>query len=212
MTKSLRDLYYDPFEEEGEFAFETLDDALSMIAECAAEERGGQWRMGAVVAAAVDVFGKYGTYKKLAEVCAYTPRRLQTFEKVHRTFGPELRLPDQPLLLYETALKADDPADALTWALDEGWSPRQLRDALSKEKGEKVSEVSLFSGEAPLIAQGDIWRIAVEAGRDWPDGDGAHTCHVTVKQILKAESASEEDPVGDVLRTFQVLPRKEDVR
>ena len=117
-----------------------------------------------------------------------TTRRLKTFEMLHRAFPPETRFPDQPLLLYETAMKADDPIHALTWALDEEWSPRQLEDAISEEKGEKVSRVKLYSGEAPLIAYGETWRIAVDADRDWPEGDGSYTCHVTVRQIIREDN------------------------
>ena len=86
--------------------------------ECVPEERGSQWKIGAVVASAVDIFGKYGTYKKLASACAYTTRRLRTFETLHRAFPPEVVFPDQPLLLYETALKADNPVLAVKTALD----------------------------------------------------------------------------------------------
>jgi len=136
----------------------------------------------------VDTFGPYGTYKELASVCAYTTRRLKTFEVLSRTFSPELRVPDQPLLLYEVALKADDPVLAVRTALDEEWSPRELLDAISQAKGETVSRVKLFSGEAWLSAMGEKWDIHVEAGREWPDGDGFHQCHVTVRQIIQSSS------------------------
>jgi len=189
IPKILLDLDYDPFSEEREFAFETLDDALQAIAECITEERGSQWKIGAVVARAVDTFGPYGTYSKLAGVCAYTTRRLKTFELLHLTFPLEVRHPDQPLLLYETALQAADPLAAVREALEEGWSPRQLADVLAGEKGEKVSRVTLFEGEARVSADGSDWRIHVEADRDWPDGDGVHRCYVTVRQIVEEEEA-----------------------
>jgi hypothetical protein len=187
MPKNFLDWLYDPFEETHTFQFESLDDAEQVAAEVVTEERGAQWRLGAVVAAAVDQLGKYGTYKALSSVVFYTTRRLKTFEELERTFPVEVRHPDQPLQLYEVALKTDDPVAALEEAVQEKWSPRQFKDSLGREKGEKVSRVKLFEGEAPLIAQGETWRIAVEAGRDWPEGDGAYTCHVTVRQIIKAE-------------------------
>lgn len=179
--------YYDPFEGKPEFRFHSLDEAQEAVAECVTEERGSQWRLADLVAVAVDKFGKYGTYKKLASVVFYTARRLKQFEELGRIFQPGARYPDQPLLLYETALKADDPIEALEKALDEEWSPRELKDWIDKGKGKTVSRVTLFSGEAPLIAQGETWRIGVEAGRDWPEGDGVYTCHVTVRQILREE-------------------------
>jgi len=181
------DSYYDPFEGKPTFRFSNLDEAQEAAAECVTEERGSQWRLADLVAAAVDKFGKYGTYKKLASVVFYTARRLKQFEELGRIFRPGARYPDQPLLLYETALKADDPIEALEKALAEEWSPRELKDWIGGEKGESVSRVTLFSGEAPLIAQGETWRIGVEAGRDWPEGDGVYTCHVTVRQILREE-------------------------
>ena len=185
MPKTFPDLDYDPFEEDRQFAFSSLDDALQAVAECVSEERGSQWKMGAVVASAIDAHGRYGTYKKMASVCAYTTRRLKTFEVLHRTFPPETRFPDQPLLLYEVALRFDDPLAAIEEALREEWSPRELEDQLAQEKGETVSRVKLFGGEAPLIAQGETWRIAVEADRDWPEGDGVYTAFVTVQQIIR---------------------------
>ena len=181
------DLDYDPFEEDRQFDFSSLDDALEAVAECVSEERGSQWKMGAVVASAIDAHGRYGTYKKLAGVCAYTTRRLKTFEMLHRTFPPETRFPDQPLLLYETALKFDDPIATIKEALEEEWSPRELEDQLAQEKGEEVSRVKLFSGRALLSVMGEKWDIHVEAGRHWPDGDGVHQCHVTVRQIIQED-------------------------
>lgn len=188
IAKSFLDSYYDPFEEEPEFRFKNLDEALSAAADCQLETRGSRWRLIDVVVAAVDKFGKYGTYKQLASVVFYTARRLKQFHTLGLTFRPGIRYPDQPLLLYETALKADDPVEALERALESEWSPRQLKDWIGGEKGETVSQVKLFSGEAVLIARGETWRIAVDAGRDWPEGDGAYTCYVTVKQILKTDS------------------------
>ena len=44
--------------------------------------------------------------------------RLRTFETLHRAFPPEVVFPGQPLLLYETALKADNPVLAVKTALD----------------------------------------------------------------------------------------------
>lgn len=184
IPKSFLDWYYDPFEEKPGFRFENLDEAQAAIADAVASERGSQWRIGDLMVVARDTFGPYGTYKQLASVCAYTTRRLKQFEVLARTFEPELRFPDQPLLLYETALKFDDPVAALEKALEEEWSPRELQDVILAEKGEKVSRVKLYSGEAPLVAHGELWRIAVEAGRDWPEGDGEYTVHVTVKQII----------------------------
>lgn len=188
IPKTLRGFDYDPFEVRARFQFENLDDALAAVADCVADERGSQWRLGDVVASAVDIFGPYGTYKKLASVCAYTTRRLKTFEVLARTFPPELCFPDQPLLLYEMALRADDPVLALKTALDEEWSPRELSDAISEARGETVSRVKLFSGEAELEAVGSIWNIVLDAGRDWPEGDGVYRCHVTVKQIIQEDS------------------------
>lgn len=191
IPKPFPDLDYDPFEEKRQFAFQSLDDALQAVAECVAEERGCQWKLGAVVASAVDTHGKYGTYKKLAGVAMYTTRRLKTFEVLHRTFPPELRFPDQPLLLYETALKADNPVLAVKTALDEEWSPRELQDAISEAKGETVSRVELFSGEASLDAVGPVWNIILDADRDWPEGNAAHTAHVTVRQIIWNEGSED---------------------
>lgn len=187
MSKTFLDSYYDPFEEKPAFSFSNLDEAQAAVSEVMTDERGSQWRLADLVAVAVDKFGKYGTYKKLASVAFYTARRLKQFEILGRTFRPGTRYPDQPLLLYETALKAEDPLEALELALKNEWSPRELKDWIGGEKGETVSRVAVFSGEAPLIAQGEVWRIAVEAGRDWPEGDGTYTCHVTVRQILREE-------------------------
>ncbi|MGD2105912.1 MAG: hypothetical protein PVJ55_12450 [Anaerolineae bacterium] len=195
MPKTHPDLDYDPFQEDRCFAFQSLDDALQAVVECVAEERGSQWKLGAVVASTVDTHGKYGTYKKLAEIAMYTTRRLKTFEVLHRTFPPALRFPDQPLLLYETALQADNPVLALKTALDEEWSPRELADAISKTKGETVSRVKLFGGEAVVVADGTDWQVRIEADRDWPDGDGVHRAHVTVRQIMEEEGEGGADGV-----------------
>lgn len=188
IRKTLRDFDYDPFEVRARFQFENLDEALAAVAECVADERGSQWRLGDVVASAVDTFGPYGTYKKLASVCGYTTRRLRTFEVLSRTFPPELCFPDQPLLLYEVALKADDPVLAVKTALDEEWSPRELSDAMSQAKGETVSRVKVFEGQAVVVADGPDWQIHVEADRDWPGGNGVHQCYVTVRQILQEDN------------------------
>lgn len=187
IPKIFPDLDYDPFEEDRQFAFENLDDVLEAVAACVTEERGSQWKLGAVVASAVDAHGRYGTYKQMASVCAYTTRRLKTFEVLHRTFPPALRYPDQPLLLYEVALQCDDPVAAIEEALDNAWSPRELEDALAEQKGEEVSRVKLFSGEALVETDGPRWQINVDADRDWPEGDGSFACYVTVRQILRED-------------------------
>jgi hypothetical protein len=191
IPESFLDLDYDPFEEERQFTFASLDEAQQAVAECVTEERGGQWKLGAVVASAIDTFGSYGTYKKLAGVCFYTTRRLKTFEELHRTFPPEVRRSDQPLLLYENALEAKDPLKAVEEALEKRWSPRQLSDAIAGKKGEKVSRVALFKGKAFVSANGPDWQIHVEAGRDWPDGNGVHQCYVEVRQIIKEDREME---------------------
>jgi len=179
------DLSYNPFEESRQFEFGCLEDALSAMAECAASERKSQWQLGAVVASAVDTFGRYGVYRQLASVAGYTTRRLRTFELLHRTFPVEVRYPDQPLLLYEVALQADDPIGTLHRAVEGKMSPRELQDALSQARGEEVSRVHLFSGEAEVYAHGELWTVQVRAGREWPTGDGTNRCHVTLRQIIK---------------------------
>jgi hypothetical protein len=191
IPESFLDLDYDPFEEERQFTFASLDEAQQAVAKCVTQERGSQWKLGAVVASAIDVFGPYGTYKKLASVCFYTTRRLKTFEELHRTFPPEVRRSDQPLLLYENALEAADPLVAVEEALEKRWSPRQLSDEIAGEKGEKVSRVRLFKGKAFVSANGPDWQIHVEAGRDWPDGNGVHQCYVEVRQIIKEDAEME---------------------
>jgi hypothetical protein len=79
--------------------------------------------------------------------------------------------------------------EALTMALAGEWSSRELKDWIDEQKGKTVSRVAVFSGQAVVSAQGDHWQIGVEAGRAWPDGDGIHTCDVTVRQILATEGA-----------------------
>jgi hypothetical protein len=189
IPKTLPNLDYDPFGEEREFTFESLDDALQVIAECVTEERGSQWKIGAVVASTVNTFGPYGTYKKLAGVCAYTTRRLKTFELLHLTFPVEVREPTQPLLLYEVALQAADPLAAVQEALEEEWSPRQLANVLAGEKGEKVSRVLLFKGEVDVYASGELWTVVIPAGREWSDGDGTYRAYVTLRQIIEESEA-----------------------
>jgi hypothetical protein len=95
------------------------------------------------------------------------------------------------LLLYETALEVDNPVLAVKMALDEEWSPRELADAISQAKGETVSRVKLFNGEAVVVANETNWQVHVEADRGWPDGNGVHRAHVTVRQIIEEENENE---------------------
>jgi hypothetical protein len=78
-------------------------------------------------------------------------------------------------------------------ALREEWSPRELTDTMRKANGEAVSRVKLFQGEAFLVADGPDWQVHVEAERDWPDGNGVFTAHVTARQIIATDAPNGGD-------------------
>jgi hypothetical protein len=134
-----------------EQAFELFQQAL---ANEVAAERYTRWRMGDLIRLAIATGGeKMVVYRAAAEIMGKSIRWVAELAKVAETFSEEKRLPDIDWYMYRLATNTEDPQATLKEALDEEWSPKELKASLDQSdpapsteiKGEFVLDYSTTS-------------------------------------------------------------------
>ena len=95
-----------------------------------------------------------GQASYVAHLWGTSTQYVNTMAAVWVTFPEEMIVPDVPLALYRAALDTDCPVEALRKALDNGWSPRELRDHFDIMKGKHLSDTR-FAGEAAV----ELWDV-----------------------------------------------------
>ncbi len=122
------------------YRFESFEEMLGQLAETVEGERQRVWRKAYLCAAARHQFGDDTHLTgKLAETLSCSGQQVRRYSSLGDTFPPVL--PDgtvvvdytRPVNLYLEALKAEDPLSVIQKALDNDWSPRQLREHLKGE-------------------------------------------------------------------------------
>lgn len=121
--------------------FTTTEDYLSMVATEAEAERMVSWRKFDICAAARQSHGAE-INKTIASMLNVTTRWVRLWVQLGNTFPPESRSILHDPQLYRFALKADDPVAAVEYAIDQEFSPKELKDWL-KGGGEKGEDVAL---------------------------------------------------------------------
>ncbi len=111
---------------------DALEEALDELREYSSAQH--YWQLAEKAAAITDRFGRYGTYKAMAEVTGYTTRRLATFVRAAKTFEPRLRFPGVSFTLYEVAMSSDKPIVWLHFSLGEGLIATELARVIDREE------------------------------------------------------------------------------
>ena len=101
------------------------------LADLVAFERSIRWRLGDIIRRGTQVFGPMPAYRMAATVLGTSVRWALELAKVSEAFPKEERLPDVDWYLYRLATDhSKDPQAAMEEALAEGWSPKELKQAL----------------------------------------------------------------------------------
>ena len=137
----------------------------------------------------------------LAHLWAISTRRVNRLAAIWATFPVQDIAPDISLALYGAALDAAtdddgiaDTGQATTWlrrALDEQWSPRQLRDRAGLSKGKHLSDVAFRGHDVEVMT----WDVAtgVLAVVGMPlSGEMPERAQVTVREILQNQRKDDD--------------------
>jgi len=141
----------DHFDMDGELYQPPTRNSLELKAVEVKEAKVTVFRFEAEVAAEAQ---QNGQASWLAHLWAVSTQYVNTMAAVWVTFPEEMIVPDVPLALYRAALDTDCPVEALRKALDNGWSPRELRDHYDVLKGKHLSDTR-FAGEAAV----ELWDV-----------------------------------------------------
>lgn len=144
-----------------------------MLASVAVENQAGRW---------------------LAHLWAVSTQQVNRLALIWATFPLETILPDIPLKLYGAALDAaaDDGGtpiteEAVKWlarAIEEQWSPRQLRDAADVLKGKRLSSAA-FQGHDVEVTEWDVPTGAFAAVGLPLSGEMPERANVIVREVLQ---------------------------
>lgn len=131
--------------------FNTLEDALTHIAELAENERLSWWGIGDACEACLMQFGRTKEVKgALATQLGCGRRMVEIHAAVAATFAPEHRYPDRPCELYKELVKWHDPIGGLMAALEGNWSAADARRARLEADGQREGAVLFRRQEAVL--------------------------------------------------------------
>lgn len=115
-------------------SYRSYEEAIQEIVSHVEDERMAIWHTADIVAS---VYHKQRTKAArrrwmgaVAENTGVSKRTVRRYRQLGENYPPALRTPERPLNLYYTGLQADDPAAAVEKALDNGWSPAQLKEHL----------------------------------------------------------------------------------
>lgn len=123
------------------YEFDSLEELLTAVVETAETEREAIWKRARICAVAHSMYGD-STTGKLAETLSCSGQQVRRYQKLGYVFPDDLICYERPVNLYLEALKADDPIAAAQKALDEGWSPRELKEWLAgAQEDDAVTEV-----------------------------------------------------------------------
>lgn len=137
----------------------------------------------------------------LAHLWAISTQQVNRLAAIWATFPVQDIAPDVPLPLYGAVLDAAtdddgiaDAGQATTWlrrALDEQWSPRQLRDAAGIAKGRRLSDVAFQGHDVPVIEwdvrDGRLTVVGMPLSGEMPE-----RAQVTVKEILQNQRKDDD--------------------
>lgn len=123
-----------------------------------------------------------GAVNEAASLFGHKADWVKRLAEIFCTWGLEDIRPEVPLNLYETAIKLPNPRAALTLALENEWSARQLQDHYDAEAGRHTSRVTVFKDTADLsiTAAG----ILVTPHECTPIQNFPTVGEVTIKEIL----------------------------
>lgn len=123
----------------------------------------------------------------LAGLWGVSTHYIRTLARIFHAFPPEDILPDVPLPLYRAALDTDEPLAWLWRALDEGWSPRQLRDHAGIAKGKRLSS-TIFQGYDVAVTEWDVPTGRFTAEGLPLSGEKPKRARVTVREVFHNET------------------------
>lgn len=125
-------------------AIELMEQAL---AEVEMEERMARWKKGDLIRLARRVVKPMVVYRAAARVMGRSARWAIELAKVAEAFPKEERLPDVDWYLYRLAANTEDPQATLEEALEEEWSPKELKAHLDQGKPERPAPPTDIRGE-----------------------------------------------------------------
>lgn len=150
----------------------TWEEYVSALLNIDETERRGQWLQGDILNEAKEAYPGRGFTKEMAAELMRTPRYIQIMMKVAKTFSEEMRDLNQPWQLYRIAASTDDPHGWIEKAINNGWSPRQLRDALMAE-GDTGNEADKVKAKGERL---------LRSIKDWLE-EGEDLARDTARQI-----------------------------
>ena len=162
---------------------ETLPDLESAATATVEAERVTKWQLCDLCAYARCQFGKTST-AAMASLLGKKGQTVRRYQKAGMFFPPEYRYPETALTVYYTAAElADDPIEALHYAVDNHLTERELRDWL-KGGGEQGEDVALT--EWRELAHFDQ-PLKGEQVQDW-----IHGAWATVRDIFEDAALFQE--------------------
>lgn len=159
------------------------DDSFTLKAVEVKEAKVEVFRYEAQLAAEAVEKGRSGY---LAHLWACSSQYVNTMGSIWLVFPEEMIVPDVPLALYRAALDTDKPVAALRLALNEGWSPRELRDHFDVIKGKHLSDTR-FAGEADVVGWNVMEQVVTLSGLGI-SGNPPTRVRASLREVLEREN------------------------
>lgn len=186
--------------------FDTLEEALSALADGTANEGFEWWATNDRIAAALQQFGRSKAIKRAIATSlgvGKSARIVEIRDQIAREFPSAYRYPDVGSALYKECRLWANPIEALEAALKAGCSAADARRARLEESGEKAGKLLVRRREATMLVYDNHYegRIQTEYWIDWteegssPFADGLHDVFVTVRERI-ANDRSPDQPCG----------------
>ena len=186
----------------------SLEEALSEIADATTGEGETWWHTNDLVAAALQQFGRTRAIKRAIATSlgvGKSARAVEIRAEIARKFPPVHRYPDVRPALYTECRFWPDPVEALEAALKEGWSAADTRRARLAESGEKAGKLLFRRRGATMLvneAETDFGETVTDYTVLWteegssPFADDLHEVFVSIRERVLANDCSPAQPCG----------------
>jgi len=114
----------------GRVQIESLEELAARLVELQETQEEAKWAMGDLLLCGRALFGGRGYARTVAGMLGCSTRFVEVLMRTAQTFAPEERVPDLSWSHHEIASRTADPHTWAALAVDNGWSTRQLREAI----------------------------------------------------------------------------------
>lgn len=162
--------------------FASFEELVARLIELLQAQEDAKWEMGDLLLLGRAKFGGRGYARAVATELGCSARHVERLMRTAHVFPPEARVPDLSWSHHEIAARTQDAERWLNAAVENGWSVRQLQQAIREAEGREVADAPDADAEMDALIRELQERIA-RFGRAMLDG--LRRLYLVVSEVLE---------------------------